>query len=115
MIRKTLIVVAAGAAAWFATAGAMAATSDVLPSVRVSYADLDMSKAASVEIMRHRLRQASDTVCGGDVDNRDLRAYAAHEQCTARAMSAALDQVHAAHRAAHVAAHSAAELAANSR
>ena len=115
MIRKTLILVAAGAAAWLASAGAMAAGSDDTRSVRVSYADLDLSKAAGVDSLRSRLRQASEKVCGGSSDIRDLGTSAAQRQCSARALSAALEQLRTAQHAARVAAGSTTAVASNSR
>jgi UrcA family protein len=102
MIRKTLVLVAAGTAAWLATSAAMAAGADDLRSVRVSYADLDLTHPAGVAHMVARLRRASEIVCAGP-DNRDLKALAAERACQQHAMTAALQQVSHSTPAAHLA------------
>jgi UrcA family protein len=73
-------------------AGAADATRDA-PSVRVSFAELDLTKDAGVERLYTRLRRAAGSVCG-DTDIHDVRRSARQRACVARALGDAVDSVH---------------------
>lgn len=114
MIRKTLVLVTAGAAAWLATSAALAAGTDEVRSVRVSYADLDLTHPAGVAHMVARLRRAAEVVCDGP-DSRDLRALEATRACQQHAIAAALEHVRSTTPAARLSAADIERLAAFNR
>lgn len=62
--------------------------------LRVSYADLDMSRAEGATTLLARLQLASQQVCGGRPDLRDLSGLAAFDQCYKGALSSAVASVH---------------------
>jgi UrcA family protein len=90
MFPKTLVFLIAGLAG--APFAANAATADV-PSLRVQYADLDLSRDAGVEHLYTRLRHAAGSVCDQHADVRDFRAVAAERTCAARALDRAVAEI----------------------
>jgi UrcA family protein len=97
MARKTIALFTAGLAglmlASSSFAGGGAATPGDAPSVRVSFADLDLGKDAGVERLYTRLRRAAGSVCGA-ADIHDMRRAARQHACVARALGDAVDGVH---------------------
>jgi UrcA family protein len=72
----------------------MAASAADALTARVSYADVDLSKTAGAAILYRRLQAASHAVCKPVLD-RDLRAIALADQCTADALDRAVAGLHA--------------------
>lgn len=62
------------------------------PSVKVSYADLDLSDQAGAEALYHRIQSAARSVCGR-MDPRDLERFTLYRECYGETMDAALKQV----------------------
>ena len=92
MSPKSLFFLIAGLAGAPFAANAVA-TTDV-PSVRVQYADLDLTRDAGVEHLYTRLRHAAVAVCDQHADIRDFRAVAAQRTCTANALDRAVAEIH---------------------
>jgi UrcA family protein len=63
MTRKTLSLIAASIASATIATAAFAADTDEPPSVRVCYADLNLSSGAGVAHLYARLRNAANQVC----------------------------------------------------
>lgn len=101
MARKTIALLAAGIASLTLAAPAFAADA-VERAVRVSYADLDLSKPAGVERLYSRLKGAADAVCG-DANVLDLRTRNAVLACQETALDAAVVSIgHSAVTARHL-------------
>lgn len=74
-----------------AAGSANAAESDrSAPQMTVSYADLDLSHAAGAQILLQRLSMASEHVCGGTPDQRNLTMKSYHDACYGNAMRGAI-------------------------
>jgi UrcA family protein len=79
------------------------AAADALPTQRVSYADLDISKPAGAKVLYRRIDAAAHQVCVFDA-SRDLRVAERERACVNGAIdkavkdvnSAALSELHAA-------------------
>jgi UrcA family protein len=100
MIRKTrrplfLISLALAAAACLAP-GAQAATAAgaAVPTLKVSYRDLDPNSEAGAQLLYHRIRGAAQFVCGEE--GRSLDDQLAWHRCVHAAMSEAVRAVHSA-------------------
>jgi UrcA family protein len=68
------------------------ASDDALPSQRVSYADLDISKPAGAKVLYSRIKAAARHVCALN-GYTDLLAMQAVNQCTDRAIDKAVADV----------------------
>ncbi len=83
---------------------ASAAPSDSPPSIRVSYADLDLSTDRGVRILYGRIVAAAQQVCP-DVEMQNLTLYWKMRACQKRAIAAAVQQVGSPRLAAILARH----------
>lgn len=89
----------AGLAALVATsslliiAPASAQSIDDQSSVRVAYRDLDIDHAPGAAILQQRVEDAATSVCGGQVDNRDLGRLAELKRCRAETVERAMSQL----------------------
>ena len=61
-------------------------------TVRVIYTDLDLTRAAGVETLQHRVKRALVSVCG-DPDPRDLSAVQATAACRKQARVSSQTQI----------------------
>ncbi|NOT40709.1 MAG: UrcA family protein [Alphaproteobacteria bacterium] len=98
---KTKLFAAALTLAAFA-AGAPANASDVsgggVPSLDVTFSDLNLANRAGAEVLLRRIRTAASQVCGGDPHistMRDLRAARDFRSCVRTAVDGAVRQVNA--------------------
>jgi UrcA family protein len=89
---KPLILAIAGLAGLPFAAGAAIAPADA-PSVRVQFADLDLTRDAGVEHLYVRLRHAASTVCDQHADVRDFRALASERTCTNQVLDRAVAEI----------------------
>lgn len=66
---------------------------DQAPSLRVSYANLDVTTSQGAEELMQRINDAARNVCGGAsaASSHDLRTYTAHNACKAQAIEHAVD------------------------
>lgn len=64
------------------------------PTVRVTYADLDLSQPAGVQQLYRRLQRASATVCSA-LDQADSAAYSRWESCYSQVLQRAVLRVNA--------------------
>jgi UrcA family protein len=92
MSPKTLVLIIASLGAVPFAAGA--APLAEIPTVRVQFADLDISHDAGVERLYSRLRQASQAVCSTHADMHDIRAIVAQKSCAAAALDRAVSDIH---------------------
>ena len=88
---NTLAIAAAAAASLF-VAGSALANPLAAPTVRVSYADLNLATPAGVARLHSRLRAAATSLCG-EADFRDLTRVTLENACVARTLAGALEQV----------------------
>ncbi len=93
MAHPTLALIAAGLGGWLLASTAFAATDSTAPSVRVSFSELDLTKDAGVEHLYQRLQAAAERVCG-NVDIRDLGAFARQRACVQHVLDRAVEDVH---------------------
>jgi UrcA family protein len=91
--RRSLAVAAAFAALTVATTSFASPPSGDPPSVSVRYNDLNLSTAAGVDALYHRISTAARAVCP-DVHSRDLGVVAASEHCQATAIAHAVSDLH---------------------
>jgi UrcA family protein len=61
-------------------------------SVKVSYADLDLSKQAGAEALYRRIQSAARSVCGR-VDSREIERFTLFRQCYDETIDVALKEV----------------------
>jgi UrcA family protein len=73
-------------------AGPAAPSSDDVPTVKVSYAGLDLASPDGAEILYRRLKGAAERVCG-PLDRRNLSQLARWSACYDKALSDALSHV----------------------
>ena len=93
MNQSTLGLLAAAGAATLAISGAaVAGTTGAARSVRVSYADLDLSKASDAARLYARLRSAADAVCEVG-DRRELHRAMQYHACFEKALGEAVAAV----------------------
>jgi UrcA family protein len=64
------------------------------PSVKVTYADLDLSQAAGVQQLYRRLQRASATLCSS-LDQAGLVSYSRYERCYNQALQRAVLRINA--------------------
>jgi UrcA family protein len=95
MARPTLAIIAAGLGGCLLAASAFAAAASDTRSVRVSYAELDLSNDAGVERLYSRLKFAAAEVCGS-ADIRELAALGRQVSCAQQALDRAVEGVHSA-------------------
>ena len=88
---NTLALVAANAVSLMIAGSAFAAPL-AAPTVRVSYADLNIATPAGAARLHSRLRAASERVCG-QANFRDLATVSLENACVARTLAGALEQV----------------------
>jgi UrcA family protein len=79
-------------AAALALSGIAVAGSRSVPSVVVSYADLNLNSSAGVTSLHHRIRNAAETVCS-QLQTRVLGLREAYEQCVDDAISSSVAAV----------------------
>jgi UrcA family protein len=92
-------------AALAVSGAAVAATpTDSVPSVRVSFSDLDMSTEAGANTLYRRITSAARQVCPNQ-DTRDLALTTAAEHCQAQAVARAVSGIHSPQLALMFAAH----------
>lgn len=60
--------------------------------MKVSFADLDLSKEAGAKVLYRRIQNAATSVCGR-VDSREIARYRLYRQCYDDAIEAALKEV----------------------
>jgi UrcA family protein len=79
------------AAAAIATLSAGAAQADqTVEKVRVTYSDLDLSKADGMKTLERRIERAARFTCGGDNGPTTLKARASYEACFEKAVEGAM-------------------------
>jgi len=100
-MRKPTVTVLAAATFLGAASIAVPATAQEA-TVVVSYADLDLTEAASLTTLKGRIQDAVKKVCN-KVEPRILRGEAAWEQCKAASLADAMEQLAAIVPAAHLA------------
>ena len=94
------LIAALSGAAYAASPGTASA------SMRVSYADLDLSSEQGNKKLYARIVSAARQVCAADeVDMRDLQAFANEQACEREAIGGAVQQVHSPKLAAVYSAH----------
>ena len=95
-VKRTNVLLASGLAAMalgLASAQSYATTSaDGVRSIEVSYAELDLTKAAGAQILYARIKKAAYTVCGA-YDSPMAWNYAAKTQCFKSAIEAAVVKI----------------------
>ena len=74
------------------SAGAVAAHADPAKAV-VNYSDLDLSQAADARSLYARLQKASEQVCSGYKDTRNLSMKRVYESCYQAALTRAVEDV----------------------
>lgn len=63
------------------------------PTIRVSYAELDINKPRGLEVLYHRIQRAAKSVCGIDYSSRDLAAGRHAMACYKTAVDDAVRQI----------------------
>lgn len=81
-----------GATSLCALQATAVAADDTLPTRKVSYADLDISKPAGAKVLYRRIEAAARQVCVSDA-SRDLRAAEQQRACIDRAIEGAVKGV----------------------
>jgi len=89
---RLAVIVALGLTGAAGAASAATAAAGPAQSVRVAYADLDLSHDAGVSALYARLRSAASQVCNAS-DAIDLRSQVAYRDCAARALDEAVASV----------------------
>lgn len=100
MTKFLLTVASVAAAATLPAPALFAATIADVPTVAVSYTDLNLANDAGVDALRHRVASAAQRVCG-DYDSRDARAFGEARRCQAIALNDAQPQMDQAITNAH--------------
>jgi UrcA family protein len=80
----------AAAATLACAAPVLAQASDTVPSVTVSYADLNLGSPAGAHALLKRIEAAADTACGGAPDIRRLDQLASYAACRRSAVARAV-------------------------
>jgi UrcA family protein len=100
-----LALLAALAGSVFAAAAQAGTPGSDVASVKVAYGDLNLTSSQGSTVLDSRIKSAARAVCdAGDLDNRDLRAYAEERSCEQRAIARAVADVHSVQMAALAAA-----------
>jgi UrcA family protein len=63
------------------------------PQQVVRYGDLNLNSSAGIAALFHRVHQAAEQVCGGEVDRRELERAARWEACVNQATERAVDSI----------------------
>jgi UrcA family protein len=78
-----------------ANAHTITVNADGVPSVKVSYADLNLQSDQGNKELYGRIAAAARTVCGSDLtDSRDLNSLAYERKCESTAIEHAVENVH---------------------
>ena len=104
VLTRTLLLGIASGLSLAAHAGEAQHPKEVTTSVKVSYADLDISHAAGARTLYARIKSAAREACGPEpavLDLRDAAGYnACYQQAVAKAVNrAGSEQLHALHAA----------------
>lgn len=104
VLTRTLLLGIASGLPLAAHAGEAQHPAEVTTSVKVSYADLDISDAAGARTLYARIRSAAREACGPEPAVLDLRDAAGYNACHEQAVSKAVnrvgsEQLHALHAA----------------
>jgi UrcA family protein len=65
-------------------------------SIRVKYADLNLSGPAGIEALHQRVRAAARSVCGDEPSASDLSRYTLYRKCVVKAQGSAAGQLESA-------------------
>lgn len=93
VLARTLLLGIASGLSLGAHAGEMKHPDEVTTSVRVSYADLDISGAAGVQTLYARIKSAAQEACGPEPAVLDLRDTAGYNACYKQAVAKAVNRV----------------------
>jgi UrcA family protein len=104
VLTRTLLLGIACGLSLGAHAGETQHPNEVTTSVKVSYADLDISAAAGARTLYARIKSAARKACGPEPAVLDLRDQAGYDACYEQAVAKAVnrvgsDQLHALHAA----------------
>lgn len=72
---------------------AFASLADDPPSIKVSYAELDLSKPAGAQELYRRIKRAAKAVCGSSFSTADLRRSLNQKKCYESAIDDAVSRV----------------------
>jgi len=103
-LTRTLLLGIASGLSLAAHAGDTRHPNEVTTSVKVSYADLDISHATGARTLYGRIKAAAREACGPEPAVLDLRDAAGHNACYEQAVAKAVnrvgsEQLHALHAA----------------
>jgi len=87
-----LVLAGVAAVASFGFVGIAHADEESVPTVTISYSDLDLSQPADAARLYGRIETAAVTVCR-DLDRRSVELLAAFRQCKAHAIDGAVSNV----------------------
>ena len=93
VMARTLLLGIASGLSLGAHAGEMQQPGEVTTSVRVNYADLDISGAAGVQTLYARIKSAAQKACGPEPAVLDLRDAAGYDACYKQAVAKAVNRV----------------------
>lgn len=104
VLTRTLLLGIAGGLSLAAHAGEPQHPNEVTTSVKVSYADLDISHPAGAQTLYSRIKSAAREACGPEPAVLDLRDAAGYNACYQQAVAKAVnrvgsEQLHALHAA----------------
>ena len=90
---RMLLLAIAGGLSLGAHAGEAQHPNEVTTSVRVSYADLDLSEAGGAQTLYARIKSAAREACGPEPAVLDLRDAAGYKACYEQAVAKAVNRV----------------------
>lgn len=93
VLTRTLVLGIAGGLSFAAHAGESQHPNEVTTSVKVSYADLDLSHAAGARTLYARIKSAAREACGPEPAVLDLRDAASYNACYEQAVAKAVNRV----------------------
>ena len=93
VLGRTLLLGITGGLSLGAHAGETRHPNEVTTSVRVSYADLDISGAAGAQTLYARIKSAAREACGPEPAVLDLRDAAGYNACYEQAVAKAVHRV----------------------
>jgi UrcA family protein len=104
VLTRTLLLGIASGLSLGAHAGEAQQPNEVTTSIKVSYADLDISDAAGARTLYARIKSAAREACGPEPAVLDLRDAAGYNACYEQAVAKAVnrvgsEQLHALHAA----------------
>lgn len=88
-----LVTLAAFACVGLAAQDSAAAAAEEGNSVKVSYADLDLSSTAGATVLYGRIKRAAGVVCGTMPNRLELQRFSIWQQCYSGAISSAVSTV----------------------